>query len=90
MEIEDLVRYLRQSGLAPQSVDAIRAKLPRWVRHMQNRGHAAVPDLRRSSRWSPAEERAANDIDRLRADAANNQPQAHELRNLTGVRPYKV
>jgi len=86
---DDLVRYLRQSGLVPQSVDAILPDLARWERRLRKRGYTAVPDLRLMRNWSLEEVRCGNEIALFLNQAAKNQPTAHVLRNLVGVRQHK-
>jgi hypothetical protein len=90
--IEDIERYAIDSGCGA-SLDKMRPRFPRWERHLQSRGHKAVPNLRLATRWTPEESRAGNDLDRLINEGAkgpHNKRMAHELRNLTGIRPYKV
>jgi hypothetical protein len=43
-DIERLERFAVMSGLAPQSVDAIRPDFPRWVRYMRQHGVNEIPD----------------------------------------------
>ena len=88
--IDDLIRFLISSGCVSQSVERLRPELPRWERWLQKRGHAAVPDLRNARWWTWAEIRAGNDVNLLMNQAAGNQPMGHMLRNLTGVRRYKI
>jgi hypothetical protein len=37
-DVERLEHFAIMSGLAPQSVDAIRSDFPRWVRYMKDNG----------------------------------------------------
>jgi hypothetical protein len=74
------------------SLEAMRPRFARWERHLRARGHTAVPNLRLAHGWSFAEIQAGNDIDRLINEAGtgpHSKRVAHELRNLTGIRPYK-
>jgi len=88
--IDDLVRFLVWSGCVSQSIERLRPELPRWERWLRQRGHTAVPDLRYARWWRWDEVRAGNDVNLLINQAAGNQPMAHQLRNLTRVRPFKV
>jgi len=90
--IGDIERYAIDSGCGA-SIDKMRPRFPRWERHLRSRGHAAVPNLRLAPWWTFAESQAGNDLDRLINEGASgphNKRIAHELRNLTGIRPYKV
>jgi len=88
--IDDIIWYLRRSGWVPQSVEAVRPDLPRWVRRLRSRGVTAVPALP-SHGWSSENSRAHNELNLLMRQAAIVRDAAleHELRNLTGTRPYK-
>jgi hypothetical protein len=41
-DVERLEHFAIMSGLAPQSVDAIRPDFPRWVRYMKEKGVTEV------------------------------------------------
>jgi hypothetical protein len=86
-DIERLERFAIMSGLAPQSVDAIRPDFPRWVRYMREHSVTEIPD-------SPltGEAHAVNMASMLIRQKAGFKGGsiAHELRNLTGIRPWKV
>ena len=75
------------SGLAPQSVAAIRPDFPRWVRYMKENGVTEIPD-------SPlaGHSHAVNMASLLIRQKAGFKGDSitHELRNLTGVRPWKL
>jgi hypothetical protein len=43
-DVERLEHFAIMSGLAPQSVDAIRPDFPRWVRYMKENGVTEIPD----------------------------------------------
>jgi hypothetical protein len=89
--IDEIVDYLRRSGWVTQSVDAVLADLPRWERRLRSRGVSAIPRLGSRSFWSPAASRAHNEINLLMRQASRDRDASieHELRNLTGTRPYK-
>ena len=42
--VKRLEHFAIMSGLAPQSVDAIRPDFPRWVRYMKKNGVTDIPD----------------------------------------------
>ena len=83
---ERLERFAVLSGLAAQSVDALRPDFPRMLRYMREQGIAETPD-------SPltGEAHAVNVASLLIRQAARHKSDtiAHELRNLTGTRPWK-
>ena len=87
---QDILDYLRRSGWVTQSVQAVLPELPRWERHLRNRGVMAIPRLGVHS-WSPAEARAHNELNLLMRQASCQRDPAfeHHLRNLTGIRGYK-
>jgi hypothetical protein len=87
---DDIVNYLRRSGLAHQSVEAVRPDLPRWERHLRSRGVTVIPHLP-SRPWSPANSRAHNELTLLMMQAHRERDgsREHEHRNLTRIRPYK-
>ncbi len=90
--VSDLEQFAIDAGCGA-SLDRMRPKFPRWERHLRSRGHATVPNLRLAPWWSFDEIQAGNDINRLINEAGTgpqNKRIAHELRNLTGIRPYKV
>lgn len=88
--VDDIVRYLRRSGWVTQSVEAVLPDLPRWERHLRSRGITKVPQLGART-WSPAEARADNLLNLLMKQASRERDATatHQLRNLTGTRPYK-
>lgn len=86
-DVERLEHFAIMSGLAPQSVDAIRPDLPRWVWYMKKNGMTEIPD-------SPlaGHSHAVNMTSLLIRQKAGFKGDsiAHELRNLTGIRPWKL
>jgi len=82
----DFARYF--GGSCGASIEHMRACFPTWEHHMRERGHRGVPDPARVRYWSKAEEDAANDLNRLINEGANNQRVAHQLRDLTGIREW--
>jgi hypothetical protein len=86
-DVERLEAFAVRSGLAPQSVDAIRPDFPRWVSYMREHGVTEIPD-------SPltGNAHATNIASLLIRQAAGHRGDtiAHELRNLTGIRPWKL
>jgi hypothetical protein len=84
--IERLEHFAIMSGLAPQSVDAIRLDSRRWVRYMKENGVTEIPD---SPTGSPHGVNLASMLIRQKA-GVKGDPIAHELRNLTGIRPWKL
>jgi hypothetical protein len=86
-DIERLEHFAIMSGLAPQSVDAIRPDFPRWVRYMKENGVTEIPD-------SPVagHSHAVNMASWLIRQKAGFKGDSitQELRNLTGIRPWKL
>jgi len=93
MTDEDRIeRYLLNCGLVAKSLSAVRSDLPRWVRHLRQRGVTDIP----TSPWSagPQDTLAANLITQLvmQHPGCTNPCRtsiAHNQRNLTATRPYK-
>jgi len=88
-----LVKYLRLSSCAPQTVDAVRSDLPRWVRRLRERGVNRVPPHPLIAR-SPEDHWVHTEIDLLIRQKAGRRPGEQErpdrhLRNMLEVRPYK-
>ena len=86
-DIERLEHFAIMSGLAPQSVDVIRPDLPRWVRYMKENGVTEIPDSPLTG--SPHGVNLASMLIRQKAGFKGDSI-AHELRNLTGIRPWKL
>lgn len=87
---DSMVSFMLFSGLVAQSVEALLPKLGRWERQLRERGFTSVP----SYPWSAAsfeEVQAGNLLNLLirQGSLDRNARIEHELRNLTGVRPYK-
>jgi hypothetical protein len=86
-DFERLERFAIMSGLAPQSVDAIRPDFPRWVRYMKQNGVPEIPDS--PVVGHPHAINMASMLIRQKAGFKGDSI-AHELRNLTGIRPWKL
>jgi hypothetical protein len=86
-DVERLEHFAIMSGLAPQSVDAIRPDLPRWVRYMKKNGVTEIPDSPVAGRSHAVN--MASLLIRQKAGFKGGSI-AHELRNLTGIRPWKL
>lgn len=86
-----IVEYLQRSGCVPQSIERIRPELPRWERRLRARGVSEIPLLESRAWTSPVSARAHNELALLirQASLARESAVEHQLRNLTGVRPYK-
>jgi hypothetical protein len=86
-DVEAIESYLVHSGLAPPSVDELRPELPRWVRHLRERGVTEIPD-------SPltADAHASNLLSLLirQGSQLRHSSIEHDLRNLTRTRPWKL
>jgi hypothetical protein len=78
---ERLESFAIRSGLAPQSVDAIRPDFTRWARYVREHGVTEIPD-------SPltGDPHAVNMGSLLTRQKAGHRSDgiAHELRNLIG------
>jgi hypothetical protein len=88
-DLDRIERFAVMSGLAAQSVDAMRSRFPRWLRKMNEAGITRIPTVP----WVPDNDpRAVNMLNMfiLQAAPEGNRTMAHELRNLTGIRPYKL
>jgi len=86
-DVERLEHFAMMSGLAPQSVDAIRPDFPRWVRYMKENGVTEIPDSPLTG--PPRGVNLASMLIQQKAGFKGNLI-AHELRNLTGIRPWKL
>jgi hypothetical protein len=88
---DDIVRYLWRSGWVRQSVERVLPDLPRWERHLRSRGITAIPPLPSRSSAS-AESRHHNELSLLmrQGSMVRDPTIEHQLRNLTGTRPYKT
>jgi hypothetical protein len=88
-DLDRIARFAAMSGLATQSIDAIRPRFPRWVRKMNEAGITRIPTVPCAPDNDP---RAVNMLNMfiLQAAPGGNRTVAHELRNLTGIRPYKL
>jgi len=74
------------SGLTEPSLAAIRPKLGHWVRRMHERGVTEIPESPWSGDWLAVD--LATQMIRQAAGFKHDSI-AHELRNLTGTRPWK-
>jgi hypothetical protein len=83
--------FLLNSGFGVEDLDAVRPDLPRWLRHLQERGVTHIP----TSPWASGPYPLAASLLNLLALQASlrKDPIAkatrHNLRDLTGTRPYK-
>jgi hypothetical protein len=86
---DDIVAYVWRQGLVRQSVEHLLPEMPRWEQFLRGHGVTEIP--RRGRPWSPARSFAENLLNLLiRQSAIDRDPALeHQLRNLTGVRPYK-
>ena len=85
-DAERLEHFAIMSGLAPQSVDAIRPDFPRWAWYVKENGVTEIPDSPLAGDFH-----AINMVSMLIRQKAGFKGDsiAHELRNLTGIRPWK-
>jgi hypothetical protein len=86
-DVERLEHFAIMSGLAQQSVDEIRPDFPRWVRYMRDNGVTEIPDSPLAGH--PHGVNMASMLIRQKARFKGHSI-AHELRNLTGIRPWKL
>ncbi len=86
-DVGRLEHFAIMSGLAPQSADAIRPDFPRWVRYMKDHGVTQIPDSPLAG--DPLGINLASMLIRQKARFKGDSI-AHELRNLTGIRPWKL
>jgi hypothetical protein len=84
----ELEEFLYRSGMAPQSVEAYRPKFPRWTRHLTAAGIDHVPSPLSTS---PADTMAVNELCLLARQGAKDRNASieHNLRDVTGIRPFK-
>jgi hypothetical protein len=92
--LEDGIRYLHLTGLVSQSIETLLPKLPRWLKHLEDRGYDSAPNLCWQAEWSFKETLASNDLSRLLAEDRGDEKTGHYLRNLTTltgnpIRPFK-
>jgi hypothetical protein len=85
-DVEAIKAWLLRSGWVAQSVDAVMEELPRWVQYLRSKGVTQIPDSpltgsAEANNWLSLLARQSSDV----RDSAIE----HELRNLTGIRPYK-
>lgn len=81
-------RFLVNSGLTAQSIEAIRPKLSRWARYLHEQGIGMIP----TQPWEPGADGHAMNLMAMfvkQVALVKDSTGAHELRNLTQVRPYK-
>jgi hypothetical protein len=84
-----LEHFLILSGLAVQSRAKLWRYFGRWVRRLRVEGHTSIGYLPLAQGWSWDEVQTANWINLFLAERSSDTAKAHELRNLTGVRPPK-
>jgi hypothetical protein len=80
---------LVNSGLATQSVEALRPRFSRWARYLRDQGIKEIP----TSPWAPDSDPHAMNLMNMfvkQVTLVKDSSGAHELRNLTQVRPYKL
>lgn len=77
------------SGWIPQSIVALRREHERYVERLAQRGLRSIPDLRCLRAWTDEDVRCANEISMMLLHKAGRFADAHDLRNLTAVRPFK-
>jgi hypothetical protein len=92
-DAECIEALLLNSGLAGQSLDAVRPDLPRWLGYLHRRGVTHIPTA--PWRAGPADTLAVNLLCQLALQASPRTDDmatsmAHNLRNLTNTRPYKA
>jgi hypothetical protein len=86
-DVESVESYAVFSGLAAQSVEALRPKFPRWARYLRDHGVTRIP------KWPlTADAHACNLLNLLirQGSKERNASIEHDLRNLTRIRPYKI
>lgn len=99
--VEDLKAFARLHGVTPEGMRDLESRLPGWEKYLRARGVSAVPDLRRADQWTEAEYHAHNLIralfsqwlqsvhKRLKISRELERAfahQAHEYRDITGIR----
>jgi hypothetical protein len=80
MNQDHIVRHLVMSGWTPQSIEAVRPQIPRWLSRLGGR------DIR-------TDPQAESELDLLMLQATKRRTrrqtdQAHHLRNILGWRPW--
>jgi hypothetical protein len=86
---ERIEQFLLNSGLVAQSVEALRPKFARWARYLHEQGVEEIP----TSPWAAyADPHGVNLLCKAVKEVAlvKDSSGAHELRNLTRVRPCKL
>ena len=84
-----LDHYLIMCGLAVRSRQEACRYFGRWIFRLQIEGHTGIGHLAVATSWSWEEIQTGNWIDLFLAQRSGNESKAHELRNLTAVRPSK-
>lgn len=89
MSDDEIEHWLYLSGLMAPSVEALRRHFPRWRRYLGERGITRIPSPFSAD---PADTDATNVLCLLvrQASLVRDPHSEHSLRNLTGVRPYKL
>jgi hypothetical protein len=101
--IDSLRLFLALQGVTPQARQKLETKLPDWERRLRARGVTGeIPDLRLADKWTDAqwhdywevmvlftaEARAAHKPLKIPRELERMLAQhAHQLRDITGVRP---
>jgi len=76
-------------GMVTQSRQQALKDFRRWIRRLQIESHTSIGHLATARTWSPEEIQTGNWINLFLVQRSGNEAKAHELRNLTGVRPPK-
>lgn len=90
--LEDLRRWLLLSGLTARSLDLLEPDLPRWERRLRSMGVSEV--LPPTASRGRLDDRVSSLLclwtKQAMADENRDHAAEHELRNLTGTRPWRV
>jgi hypothetical protein len=91
--VEEIIQFLIRSGYVWQSVEALKPTLPRWERHLREKGITSIPPLGSPASLSPGKARAHNELILLMSQSKPKEYRdpafEHGQRNLTRIRPYK-
>jgi hypothetical protein len=88
---EAIVHNLHRSGWVAQAVQAVLPELPRWERRLRDRGIMYVSHRFRHGPGHGLSPKLFNELNLLMGQASTIRDPSleHQLRNLTGVRPFK-
>ena len=86
----DIVSFLRNSALAPQSVDAHSREIPRWVRRLRSMGITSVPQHPLLAK-NQMEVDASNELNLFikQSMPERDKSDEHKFRNFLRVRRWK-